>query len=152
MHKCLRISCVSSLRPQVSKHVCLSIPFINEATQKGSSKEHWLCIKEKQNILSQSFSCNLTRFCTPFRYLCSLGSAFQCFVFKRSDLLLLWSLLASNKHRCVREMLKSTSLLVKGHQLRKEFFLKIFVELLTLQENRAKCYRSTPIELNIWLG
>ena len=54
---------------QVSKHVCLSIPFIKEATQKGSSKEHCTCIKEKQNISSQSFSCNLTCFCTPFQYL-----------------------------------------------------------------------------------
>ena len=27
---------------QVSKHVCLSIPFIEEATQKGSRKEHCL--------------------------------------------------------------------------------------------------------------
>ena len=57
------------LRSQVSKHVCLSIPFIKEATQKGSSKEHCMCIKEKQNTSSQSFLRNLTCFYAPFRYL-----------------------------------------------------------------------------------
>ena len=46
--------------PQVSKHVCLSVPFIEEATPKGSRKEHCMCIKEKQNISSQSFLRNLT--------------------------------------------------------------------------------------------
>ena len=54
---------------QVSKHVRLSIPFIEEATQKGSRKEHCMCIKEKQNISSQSFLRNLSLFYTPFRYL-----------------------------------------------------------------------------------
>ena len=45
---------VSSIT-QVSKRVCLSIPFIKEATKKGSRKEHCMRIKEKQNISSQSF-------------------------------------------------------------------------------------------------
>jgi len=41
------------------KHVCLSIPLIKEATQKAQSKEHCMCIKEKQNTSSQSFLRNL---------------------------------------------------------------------------------------------
>ena len=41
--------------PYKLKHVCLSITFIEEATKKRLSKEHCMCIKQKQNISSQSF-------------------------------------------------------------------------------------------------
>ena len=36
------------------KHACLTRPFIEGATQKGQRKEHCMCIKQKQNISSQS--------------------------------------------------------------------------------------------------
>ena len=45
--------------PQVSKHVCLSIPFIKKATQKGSSKEHCMCIKENKTFHRKAFSATL---------------------------------------------------------------------------------------------
>ena len=43
--------------------------FIRGGTQNTNSKEHCMCIKEKQNISSQSFVRNLSHFYTPFRYL-----------------------------------------------------------------------------------
>ena len=43
--------------------------FIRRGTQNTNSKEHCMCIKEKQNISSQSFFRNLSHFYTPFRYL-----------------------------------------------------------------------------------
>ena len=44
--------------------------FIRRGTQNTNSKEHCMCIKEKQNISSQSFFRNLSHFYTPFWYLC----------------------------------------------------------------------------------
>ena len=43
--------------------------FIRGGTQNTNSKEHCMCIKEKQNISSQSFFRNLSHFYTPFWYL-----------------------------------------------------------------------------------
>ena len=41
--------------PYKLKHARLTRPFIEGATQKGRRKEHCMCIKQKQNISSQSF-------------------------------------------------------------------------------------------------
>ena len=48
------------------KQVCLIWPFTKQATQKGQSKEHCVCIKQKQNISSQSFLRNLSLFYKPY--------------------------------------------------------------------------------------
>ena len=45
--------------PQVSKRVCLSTPFVKEATQKGSRKEHCMCIKENKTFHRKAFSATL---------------------------------------------------------------------------------------------
>ena len=37
------------------KRANLTRPFIEGATQKGQSKEHCMCTKQKQNISSQSY-------------------------------------------------------------------------------------------------
>ena len=62
--------CPSGVRAQVSKQsvVCLTC-FIRRGTQNTNSKEHYMCIKEKQYISSQSFCRNLSHLYTPFRYL-----------------------------------------------------------------------------------
>ena len=44
---------------QVSKHVCLSTPFVKEATQKGSRKDHCMCIKENKTFHRKAFSATL---------------------------------------------------------------------------------------------
>jgi len=43
------------IRAYKLKHVCLIWPFIKQATQKGQSKEHCVCIKQKQNIYRKAF-------------------------------------------------------------------------------------------------
>ena len=43
------------IQPYKLKHVCLTWPFIKQATQKGQSKERCMCIKQKQTISSHSF-------------------------------------------------------------------------------------------------
>ena len=49
----------STKKPQVSKRVCLSTPFVKEATQKGSRKEHCMCIKENKTFHRKAFSATL---------------------------------------------------------------------------------------------
>ena len=60
--------------PYKLKHACLTRPFIEGATQKGQRKEHCMCIKQKQNISSQSF----------LRSPSTLKSSFQFVWFQRN--------------------------------------------------------------------
>ena len=50
------------------KHACLTRPFIEEATQKGQRKEHCMCIKQKQNISSQSLLRNPSKPKSSFQF------------------------------------------------------------------------------------
>ena len=52
------------------KHACLTRPFIEGATQKGQRKEHCMCIKQKQNISSQSLLRNPSTPESSFQFLC----------------------------------------------------------------------------------
>ena len=46
-------------------------PFYKRSAQKGQSKQHCMCTKEKQNISSQSFICNTTTLKLPLARVCS---------------------------------------------------------------------------------
>ena len=50
------------------KHACLTRPFIEGATQKGQRKEHCMCIKQKQNISSQSLLRNPSTVKSSFQF------------------------------------------------------------------------------------
>ena len=50
------------------KHRRLVATFIEEATQKRQSKEHCMCIKQKQNISSQSFLHNPSTLKSSFQF------------------------------------------------------------------------------------
>ena len=64
---------ISKINPYHHKYrssVICPTSFIRRGTQNTNSKEHCMCIKEKQNISWQSIFRNLSHAYTPFRYLC----------------------------------------------------------------------------------
>ena len=65
-----------SLKHKYRSSVICPTCFIRRSSPNTNSKEHCMCIKQKQNISSQSFFRNLLHFYTPFRYLCGEGNQF----------------------------------------------------------------------------
>ena len=69
--QCLKTEPVLSQAPSYKlKHACLTRPFIEGATQKGQRKEHCMCIKQKQNISSQSLLRNPSTLKSSFQFVC----------------------------------------------------------------------------------
>ena len=55
-------------------------PFYKRSAQKGQSKQHCVCIKEKQNNSSQSFLRNPSTLKLPLAHVCALHSKVVLFV------------------------------------------------------------------------
>ena len=59
------------------KQASLTRPFIEGATQKGQRKEHCMCIKQKQNISSQSLLHNPSMLKSFFQFVWILNNEFD---------------------------------------------------------------------------